>query len=96
MPTAQEKRENFSKLLSFLEDYQVIYNTSYQPIVEGCNYHTTWQSNKKMRFVLDKVLPNGKVALRTRRTRSYFTTNTNQLIFIKTKHNCLKAKKIIL
>ena len=30
-------------------------NTEGEIIVIGCNYHTTWQSNKSMRFVLSEV-----------------------------------------
>lgn len=62
-------------------------------IVIGCNYHTTWQRDKGMRFVL--VAINGtKATLETRRSNKRFETNINDLIFIKTLHNTLKADRI--
>lgn len=59
-------------------------------IVPGCNYHTTWQSDKCMRFVLDRV-EGSKAHLRTRTTGKNFTTNVSDLIFIESKHNKRKA-----
>jgi len=49
-------------------------------IVIGCNYHTKWQSNKSMRFVLLEV--NGdKALLGTRTTKKKFWTNMSDLVF---------------
>lgn len=63
------------------------------PIVIGCNYHTTWQSDKQMRFVLAEV--NGeKARLKTRTSRKNFWTDTKDLIFIKTPYNINKAREI--
>lgn len=59
------------------------------PICVGCNYHTTWQTNKDMRFVLNKVEGNS-CWLRTRTTGKHFTTLTKELKFIQTKHNYAK------
>lgn len=59
------------------------------PICIGCNYHTTWQSNKGMRFVLDKV-EGTSCWLRTRTTGKRFTTFTKELKFIQTRHNYAK------
>lgn len=62
-------------------------------LIVGCNYHTTWQSNKAMRFVLVKV-EGGKATLKTRTTGKEFTTNVSDLIFIQTKHNKEKGKRL--
>lgn len=63
-------------------------------IVIGCNYHTKWQSNTRMRFVLKEV--NGdKARLVTRNTNKDFWTNVSDLIFIMSKHNIDKAKQLI-
>ena len=59
-------------------------------IVIGCNYHTTWQSDKAMRFVLAEVKGN-KARLETRNTRRSFWTNLSDLIFIESDHNKRKA-----
>lgn len=59
------------------------------PIQEGCNYHTTWQRNPAMRFVLSKV-ENPWVTLRTRTTGKIFTTSIQDLKFIHTQHNYSK------
>jgi hypothetical protein len=59
----------------------------------GCNYHTTWQSNKGMRFVLVRV-EGEKVVLKTRTTHRQFTTNLSDLIFIETPYNIAKAKRL--
>jgi len=57
----------------------------------GCNYHTTWQSDPRMRFVLISV--NGtKAKLSTRRTKRTFETNVSDLIFIESSYNKNKAK----
>ena len=67
-------------------------NSSGNLIVLGCNYHTTWQSNKKMRFVLDYVF-NTKVRLITTTTNRVFETHIDDLIFITSEHNINKAKE---
>jgi len=59
----------------------------------GCNYHTTWQSKKSMRFVLVELIGDSKAILATRTTNKRFTTKVSDLIFIKSKHNINKAKK---
>jgi hypothetical protein len=63
-------------------------------LVVGCNYHTTWQSNKSMRFVLVEI-KGSKARLQTRRTRRDFWTNVKDLIYIDTKYNNKKAKEYI-
>ena len=59
-------------------------------IVIGCNYHTTWQSSKSMRFVLTEV-KDDKAKLETRSSRKSFWTNIDDLIFIPTKWNNKKS-----
>ena len=59
-------------------------------IVPGCNYHTTWQSNRAMRFVLSHVIGD-KATLYTRVSNKIFTTKINDLIFIMSNHNINKA-----
>ena len=59
----------------------------------GCNYHTKWQKNKAMRFVL-KEIKGDKARLVTRRSRADFWTNVSDLIFIETKYNKSKANKL--
>ena len=63
-------------------------------IVKGCNYHTKWQSNKSMRFILTG-LKDGKAKLETRVTKKSFWTNAEDLIFITTEHNKRKAAEIL-
>lgn len=63
-----------------------------QPVALGCNYHTTWQRDKGMRFVLVEI-KNGKARLKTRATNKDFWTPKHTLIFITTKHNKKKAEK---
>lgn len=63
-------------------------------IVVGCNYHTKWQKDKGMRFVL-KSVDGDKARLITRRTNKDFQTNVSDLIFIMTGYNIDKAKTII-
>lgn len=65
-----------------------------QSIVIGCNYHTKWQSNKAMRFVLSKV-DGDNALLSTRITKKEFWTKKSDLIFIMSAHNIKKAKSII-
>lgn len=62
-------------------------------IVIGCNYHTTWQRNKGMRFVLAEI--NGdKARLQTRNTGKDFWTDVKDLIFIESDYNKRKAEKL--
>ena len=63
------------------------------PLIIGCNYHTTWQSNKAIRFVLGEI-KGDKALLYTRNTKKKFWTNVSDLIFINTEHNKQKAEKI--
>lgn len=63
-------------------------------LIIGCNYHTTWQSHKAMRFIL-KEIKGDKARLETRNTKKSFWTNTSDLIFIETNHNRNKAKKLL-
>lgn len=62
-------------------------------LVIGCNYHTKWQKNKAMRFVLKEVKGN-KARLVTRTTNRDFWTDISDLIFITSKHNISKAEKL--
>jgi len=62
-------------------------------IVIGCNYHTTWQKHKAMRFVLAEVKGN-KARLQTRTSRRDFWTDLKDLIFIESGHNIRKAKRL--
>ena len=66
-------------------------NSKGERLVIGCNYHTTWQSNKGMRFVLTNI-EDGKARLQTRNTNKSFLVNADDLIFIQTEHNKRKAK----
>ena len=63
-------------------------------LVIGCNYHTTWQSHRNMRFVL-KEIKGDKAMLITRNTNKSFWTNASDLIFIETTYNKHKAKEIL-
>ena len=63
-------------------------------LVIGCNYHTTWQSNGRMRFVLAEI-KGDKARLTTRRTRRNFWTDIEDLILIKTNYNKNKAKEFL-
>ena len=71
-------------------------NAEGEIIVIGCNYHTNWQSNKSMRFVLAEVKDNkARLYTRKHKKRKEFWTDLDDLgVFIKTKHNIDKAKKI--
>lgn len=62
-------------------------------LVIGCNYHTTWQRNKAMRFVLVEIRGD-KARLKTRNTNKDFWTPLSTLIFIETAHNQIKASII--
>lgn len=59
----------------------------------GCNYHTKWQSNKTMRFVLIEI-KGDKARLQTRSSKKDFWTNLSDLIFITTDYNKQKAKNL--
>ena len=59
----------------------------------GCNYHTTWQAHKAMRFVLVEV-KGDRARLRTRTTGKDFWTDVKDLIFISTSHNRRKANEL--
>lgn len=64
-----------------------------QKLVIGCNYHTTWQSHKAMRFVLKEI--NGdRVRLVTRNSKKDFWTDAKDLVFIDTRYNIEKSKVI--
>jgi hypothetical protein len=63
-------------------------------IIVGCNYHTTWQSNKAMRFVLAEDLGE-TVVLKTRTTNKRFTCKKSDLIWIDTHCNNNKAHRIL-
>jgi len=63
-------------------------------IVVGCNYHTAWQSDKAMRFVLKEVRGD-QARLGTRRTKTNFWTDVSSIIFIMSAHNIRKAKEIM-
>ena len=56
----------------------------------GCNYHTTWQKNKSIRFVLAEIKGN-KARLITRKTNKDFWTDISTLVFIETSYNKNKA-----
>ena len=66
-----------------------------QIIVIGCNYHTKWQRDRSMRFVLAEV-KGSKARLKTRNTRKDFWTNLSDLIFIESDYNKKKAEKLSL
>lgn len=65
-------------------------NSKNQLLVVGCNYHTTWQSVKSMRFVLTCIKGN-KAKLETRTTGKSFWTNLDDLLFIDSNTNMNKA-----
>lgn len=69
-------------------------NSNNQLLVIGCNYHTTWQSHKAMRFILADIKDN-KALLETRTTNNKFYTKIEDLIFIDSKHNKQKACEIL-
>ena len=70
-----------------------IHNVSGTLIVIGCNYHTTWQSHKSMRFVLTEV-KGDKARLQTRTSRRDFWTDLKDLIFIDSNYNKKKAREL--
>lgn len=59
----------------------------------GCNYHTTWQSDKSMRFILVEI-KGDKARLQTRKSKRDFWTNVSDLIFITSGINKQKAKDL--
>lgn len=69
-------------------------NSSGEHLVIGCNYHTTWQSHNRMRFILIDI-KGDKALLGTRTTKKRFWTKADNLIFIKTGYNFSKARDII-
>lgn len=62
-------------------------------LVIGCNYHTTWQSNKAMRFILAEI-KGSRARLKTRKSKKDFWTDVEDLIFIESDHNKRKAIKL--
>lgn len=68
----------------------VIDNFDSNPIVIGCNYHTTWQEHRAMRFVLSGIKYN-EAKLTTRRTKRTFWTKLIDLKFINSHTNRSKA-----
>ena len=62
-------------------------------LIIGCNYHTKWQSEKSMRFVLVES-KGDKARLQTRVSKKDFWTNVSDLIFINTKYNKDKAIRL--
>ena len=64
------------------------------PLVVGCNYHTTWQENKSMRFVLIG-LKGSRARLATRTTCKDFWTDVKDLVFIKSDYNKNKAARLL-
>ena len=69
------------------------YNSSGNLLVIGCNYHTTWQSHKSMRFVLTEI-KGTKAQLQTRYSRKNFWTNVDDLLFIESSYNKQKAREL--
>lgn len=71
-------------------------NSKGEPIVLGCNYHTTWQKFKSMRFVLHSVnWDRGTAILITRRTKKTFSAKMDDLVFIDTENNRHKADRLM-
>ena len=62
-------------------------------LIVGCNYHTIWQSEKSMRFVLVEF-NKGMAILKTRNTRRIFKTEISSLLFITTSCNISKASDL--
>ena len=72
---------------------ELIAKESQEKIVIGCNYHTKWQRDKGMRFVLAEI--KGDMArLYTRRTKRNFWTKISDLVFITTETNKSKAERL--
>lgn len=70
------------------------FNKTPNPIIIGCNYHTSWQKYAGMRFVLSEI-NNDKARLETRTTKKSFWTDISDLIFISSEHNRKKANQLI-
>jgi hypothetical protein len=68
-------------------------NSNNQKIVIGCNYKTTWQNAKSMRFVLTEVAGE-RARLQTRSSGKDFWTDLKDLIFIPSGYNIDKAKEL--
>ena len=62
-------------------------------LIIGCNYHTKWQSNPAMRFIL-KEIKGDKARLATRVSKKDFWTDVSDLIFIETSYNKNKAERL--
>ena len=62
-------------------------------IIIGCNYHTTWQTHRNMRFILTGV-DGLKARLQTRNTKKDFYTDIDSLVFIESNYNIEKAKEL--
>ena len=62
-------------------------------LVIGCNYHTKWQSDSRMRFIL-KEIKGDKARLATRISKKDFWTDVSDLIFIETSYNKSKAERL--
>jgi hypothetical protein len=63
-------------------------------IVIGCNYHTKWQSDRRMRFIL-KSVSGDQVVLTTRWGKKDIPAKVSDLIFIMSCHNKNKAHRIL-
>ncbi len=81
--------EDFSKE-GKAKDSLTTYNSRGSLLVIGCNYHTSWQSHKAMRFILIEI-KGSKARLNTRKSNRDFWTNVDDLIFIESNHNKKKA-----
>lgn len=68
-------------------------NINGSSLIIGCNYHTTWQSHKSMRFILTEI-KGTKARLQTRNSHKDFWTNVDDLIFIESGHNKQKAREL--
>ena len=78
------------------KESDMLRNNNGYPIVLGCNYHTTWQRYKSMRFVLKSVnMDNNTAVMITRRTKKEFATNINDLVFIDSVTNQDKADRLL-
>lgn len=62
-----------------------------QKLIIGCNYHTTWQRDKAMRFILAEI-KGTRARLETRQSRRNFWTDIKDLIFIESPHNKRKGE----
>lgn len=70
-----------------------MYNTIGSLLVIGCNYHTTWQKHRSMRFILTEI-KGEKARLQTRGTKKDFWTDIDDLIFIESGYNKQKAQEL--